>query len=154
MEDPHRTSVEEIREFVRENWRHFGPRGLGWRSPSAAIQAYAADLTLWADDLYGIDALRSDEWNAIEQSTLDAARAARAESVKGIAPETKALIDQVRELAAEGLEPDIIAVRLGVNPAGVRNVLRLGNRAYSPGEGGGLERSPAIDAYIQAMKSF
>ena len=52
---------QEIRDYVRENWRFFGPDGLGWKRASSAIKAYSADSDAWADDLYSVDDLRNVE---------------------------------------------------------------------------------------------
>ena len=52
---------QEIRDYVRENWRFFGPDGLGWKRASSAIKAYSADSDAWADDLYSVDELRNIE---------------------------------------------------------------------------------------------
>ena len=54
----------------------------------------------------------------------------------GMAPETRRLLDSIRRMDAEGIAPVRIAAELGISPAGVRNVLNLGQRAYNPGAHG------------------
>ena len=65
---------QEIRDYVRENWRFFGPDGLGWKRASSAIKAYSADSDAWADDLYSVDDLRNVEERPKRERELELER--------------------------------------------------------------------------------
>ena len=83
---------------------------------------------------------RPDEWqlDRLRVLNLKRARQVRDEAngastaSAGMAPETRRLLDSIRRMDAEGLAPERIARELGISPAGVRNVLNLGQRAYDP----------------------
>ena len=148
--------VEEIREYVRSNWRFFGPDGLGWKSASNAINTYAANHEAWADDLYSVDELRQKENRAANDALLAEARAARGEMTgsSGMSRETREMIAEIRRMTSEeGLSPEVISETLGVSVMGVRNVLRLGDRVGDIGAAP-PEQHPAVRQFIANMKSF
>ena len=75
-------------------------------------------------------------------------------NIRGLSAETREMIDLVRELSRDGKHTSEIAAIMGVSEIGVKNVLRLENRAYNPGSDEGLEHHPAVAAYIQGFKKF
>ena len=134
--------AHEIRQYVRENWRFFGPDGLGWRSPSETIRHYQADALRFADDLYAVDYFRqrevelNDERGQVPKSYMD--------------PETNRRIEAVRDLGRKGMEPAEIAAATGLNERGIRNVLRMGDAVYDH-RAEPPETDPRIDALSNAF---
>ena len=128
LSDEQEEQKARIWQFVLEHEGFFcdpPPEGLGFPRPGM-IPGYYLE--------------RPDEWqlDRLRVLTLKRARQARDEAVSsttasaGMAPETRRLLDSIRRMDAEGLEPEKIAAELGVSPAGVRNVLNLGQQAYDP----------------------
>ena len=128
LSDEQEEQKARIWQFVLEHEGFFcdpPPEGLGFPRPGM-IPGYYLE--------------RPDEWqlDRLRVLTLKRARQARDEAIgaatasSGMAPETRRLLDSIRRMDAQGLVPEQIAAELGVSPAGVRNVLNLGQQAYDP----------------------
>ena len=115
-----------IWQFVLEHEGFFcdpPPEGLGFPRPGMIPGHY-----LERPDEWQLDRLRVLNLKRARQVRDEAIGATTASA--GMAPETRRLLDSIRRMDAEGLAPERIAAELGVSPAGVRNVLNLGQRAY------------------------
>lgn len=117
---------EWIWRFVLQNESFFcdpPPEGLGFPRPGMLPGYY-----LERPDEWQLDRLRVLNLKRARQVRDEAMGATTAKA--GMAPETRRLLDSIRRMDAEGLAPERIAAELGISPAGIRNVLNLGQRAY------------------------
>ena len=100
---------------------------------------------------------RPDEWQLgrvrvmrLKQSKRIREEAGNAPTASaGMSPETRRLLDTVRGRAGDGLSPEAIAAELKLSPIGVRNVLKLGRKAYDPGARGPIEM-PILAAFRES----
>ena len=121
-----------IWQFVLEHEGFFcdpPPEGLGFPRPGMIPGYY-----LERPDEWQLDRLRVLNLKRARQVRDEAMGASTASA--GMAPETRRLLDSIRRMDADGVPPERIAAELGISPAGVRNVLNLGQRAYDPGAHG------------------
>lgn len=60
----------DIRDYVRANWRFYGPKGIGWRSVEACVWNYSKNNEAFARDLHAVDSYirRSNEGWSIDDS--------------------------------------------------------------------------------------
>lgn len=117
-----------IWEFVLEHDNFFcdpPPEGLGFPRPGMIPDHY-----LHRPDEWELDRLRVLNLKRARQVRDEAIGATTASA--GMAPETRRLLDSIRNMNALGFAPEQIAAELGVSPAGVHNVLKLGQQAYDP----------------------
>lgn len=128
LNDEQEEQKAQIWQFVLEHEGFFcdpPPEGLGFPRPGM-IPAYYLERP----DEWQLDRLRVLNLKKAKQVRDEAIGASTASA--GMAPETRRLLDSIRRMATEGLAPEKIAAELGVSPAGVHNVLNLGQGAYDP----------------------
>ena len=67
-----------------------------------------------------------------------------------MAPETRQLLDFIKDMAGRGNTPAAIAEHLGLQEQAVRNVLAMGQRAYQPAATGPA-LSTAVDGFLRTF---
>ena len=132
---------DQIWKMVLENVPLFcapRPEGLGFPRPGMIPDHYMKHPDQWPLDKRWVQELKRAQ-------QLREGIAGRTVST-GMAPDTRQLLDDIRQLDQEGLAPKDIASRLDVAEAGVRNVLALGREAGNP-EAQGPHRLPQMEAF-------
>ena len=137
--------IARIRKYIQENMRYFcaqPPEGIGWPRPGGLPKYYLDN---------------PDEWELDLQRVQDLKKAARREAAlgredttvsRGMAPETKEVLDSIRRMHQEGHSSAEIAEILGVREQAITQVLLMGNGAYDTKTTGPIF-SPVVDAFTR-----
>ena len=131
MHSEEQQKKDQIWKFVLEHQEFFcdpPPEGLGFPRPGMIPGHYLKRPEEWALDKIRVQKLKRER--QLRDGTTD-----RTVST-GMAPGTRQLLDDIRQLAREGHTPADISAQLDVTEAGVRNVLALGQGAYDQGRPG------------------
>ena len=138
--------LQRIREYILNHEEFFcGPDGLGWNRPGGLPQYYLNHRDEWSLDLARVERLKR------EKKARDAAASRGDQTVStGMSPETRQLLDSIRDMAGRGVPPAAIAENLGLQEQAVRNVLAMGQRAYEPASAGPA-LTAAVDGFLRTF---
>ena len=138
--------LERIREYILDHEEFFcGADGLGWNRPGGLPQYYMNHRDEWSLDLARVERLKR------EKKARDmAANRGDPRVSTGMAPETRQLLDFIKDMAGRGNTPAAIAEHLGLQEQAVRNVLAMGQRAYQPAATGPA-LSTAVDGFLRTF---
>ena len=139
--------LAKIHRYVMDNRRFFyapHPEGLAWKRLGGAPQFYLENPGQWELDLAQVEDLK-------EAERLRGAADARADFTisRGMAPETRHILDSIRRMHQEGRTPKEIATQLEVMEWAIRNVLAMGDGAYDT-TAIGPSPSPPVNALTRA----
>lgn len=145
--------IETLLERIGMDWDYFGPDGLGWNSPSQAAHYYSKNQVELQWDMVAVDSLKAKSRAIIKAAEEESIKAARGGAMgsSAIDPAFKALIQKIMKLSEEGYPPDVIAITLGYNEMGIRNVLRLRGRPLANDELA-PEMAPEVRAFIERLR--
>ena len=135
---------DQIWNFVLEHEEFFcdpPPGGLGFPRPGMIPDHYLKRPQEWPLDR--IRVLQLKRQRQLREGTAD-----RTVST-GMAPDTRQLLDRIRELAQDGWSPPAIAADLDLTEAGVRNVLALGQDGYADGAHAPAQL-PEVDTFLKS----
>ena len=137
--------LDRIKNYLRENMDYFcspPPEGLGWPRPGGLPKYYLNNPEEWELDLQRVEALKKAARlrRVAEGGDLTKSR--------GMAAETREVLDSIRRMHQEGLTPAAIAEVLGVRERAIINVLALGPMAYDAGTSGSPV-DPKLNAFAQ-----
>ena len=138
--------LDSINNFVLENLGYFCdpyPEGLGWPRPGGIPKFYLENPDQWALDLARVEELK-------RAAELRAAAAGREDLTvsRGMAPDTKEILDSIRRMHHEGMSPAAIAEVLRVRERAIRNVLVMGYGAYDTNASGAV-LDPLVNSFTQ-----
>ena len=138
--------IARIRKYIQENMRYFcaqPPEGIGWPRPGGLPKYYIDNPDEWQLDLQRVQDLkkaarRREAALGREDTTVS----------RGMAPETKEVLDSIRRMHQEGHSTAEIAEVLGVREQAITQVLLMGNGAYDT-RASGPAFSPVVDAFTR-----
>ena len=138
--------IARIRKYIQENMHYFcdpQPEGLGWPRPGGLPKYYLENPDEWQLDLQRVQDLkkaarRREAALGREDTTVS----------RGMAPETKEVLDSIRRMHQEGHSSTEIADILGVREQAITQVLLMGNGAYDT-RASGPAFSPVVDAFTR-----
>lgn len=145
--------AQEIRRILMEDWEYFGPDGVGWHSPTAALARYSANPEDFELDLVAVKERKQKAGASVNHEAHDT-RIIRDTSNAALARDTS----NIRRMYSEGYCTERIAEVTGINPilVGKHIAKRLAGRhihqRHEPPPESELRPSPETAALIAGFE--
>ena len=138
--------LAKIHKYILDNLRYFcdpHPEGLGWERPGGIPKFYVEHPEQWTLDLKRVEDLkraarRREAVLGREDTTVS----------RGMASETKEILDTIRRMYQEGRSSAEIAEFLGVRERAITQVLLMGDGAYDNSASAPVI-SPVVNTFTQ-----